>query len=447
MISRETAEIFAALEQPSGLSEKTTVTRPYPAKIGEDAKIGLAWDFVGLMGPCSESDDAALLTQFLTCFGSAVGHGPYFQAEDDRHHMNLYMVLIGVTSRGRKGTGFNRVRRFFETSDPSWTDKVEGGLSTGEGVVWRVRDRIEKTKSKDGVQEIVIEDEGISDKRLLCIEAEFASPLQMMTRQGNSLSMLLRTGWDRGDIGFMTKNNRVKATGAHISIIGHITADELLRHLSTDSAANGFANRILWVCSRRSKLLPEGGSPPQAAIDQLRYQVGDAIREGRERGLLVRDEEARRLWHDIYMELAEGPAGLLGCLTARGEPYIMRLACLYALLDRSPVVTAAHLRAAKAVWDYCAASVAFVFGDALGDPTADTILSALRASTSGLTRTEISGIFGRNVPSQEIGRALTTLANRSMAQFHKDTTTGGKAAEVWSAMTTKTLISSISLNS
>jgi len=125
----------------------------------------------------------------------------------------------------------------------------------------------------------------------------------------------------------------------------------------------------------------------------------------------------------------------------------MRLACLYALLDRSPVVTAAHLRAAKAVWDYCAASVAFVFGDALGDPTADTILSALRASTSGLTRTEISGIFGRNVPSQEIGRALTTLANRSMAQFHKDTTTGGKAAEVWSAMTTKTLISSISLNS
>jgi hypothetical protein len=269
----------------------------------------------------------------------------------------------------------------------------------------------------------------------------------MTTRQGNNLSPLLRNAWDRGDLGYLTKNNRTKATGVHISIVGHITRDELLRCLSTTEAANGFGNRFLWVCSRRSKLLPEGGSPPQAAMDELRWKVGDLIRAGRDRGLIVRDEPARQLWHRIYMDMADGPAGLLGCITGRGEPYIMRLACLYALLDNSAVITVDHLKAAKEVWRYCADSAAFIFGDALGDPTADAIITALRSHPDGMTRTDISGIFGRNLQSAEIGRALNMLMSRGMAQHHKDNSTGGKAAEVWSALASKTLSSSISLNS
>jgi hypothetical protein len=41
-------------------------------------------------------------------------------------------------------------------------------------------------------------------------------------------------------------------------LVGHITRDELSRELTDTSAANGFANRILWACARRSKLLPDG---------------------------------------------------------------------------------------------------------------------------------------------------------------------------------------------
>ena len=41
----------------------------------------------------------------------------------------------------------------------------------------------------------------------------------------------------------MTKSP-AKATDAHISVIGHITTDELRRSLTRTEAANGFANRL-----------------------------------------------------------------------------------------------------------------------------------------------------------------------------------------------------------
>ena len=44
--------------------------------------------------------------------------------------------------------------------------------------------------------------------------------------------------------------------------IGHITVEELRRNLTETETSNGFANRFLWCCVRRSKLLPEGGLYP-----------------------------------------------------------------------------------------------------------------------------------------------------------------------------------------
>jgi DNA-binding transcriptional ArsR family regulator len=63
--------------------------------------------------------------------------------------------------------------------------------------------------------------------------------------------------------------------------------------------------------------------------------------------------------------------------------------------------------AALAVWEYCEDSGRFIFGTALGDPTADEILRALRRHPEGMTRNEIREHFGRNKLSGEIGQALT----------------------------------------
>jgi hypothetical protein len=128
-------------------------------------------------------------------------------------------------------------------------------LSSGEGVIWEVRDQIIKM-AKEGkgagaslVEEVV--DHGVPDKRLLVIESEFSGALRVMQREGNILSRVLRDAWDRGDLATMTKNSPARATGAGISIVGHITAAELRECLDRTDMANGFANRFLFACVRR----------------------------------------------------------------------------------------------------------------------------------------------------------------------------------------------------
>ena len=89
----------------------------------------------------------------------------------------------------------------------------------------------------------------------------------------------------------LTKNSRAEATGAHVSIIGHITRDELRRYLDATERANGFGNRFLWVCVRRSKELPDGGGPVD--MGKLGDRLLRAVEHARTVGEMRRDEEAR----------------------------------------------------------------------------------------------------------------------------------------------------------
>jgi hypothetical protein len=111
----------------------------------------------------------------------------------------------------------------------------------------------------------------------------------------------------------------------------------------------------------------------------------------------------------------------------------MRMALIYALLDQSSIIKGEHLRAALAVWEYCEASAEFIFGDRLGDPVADAILGALRQNPSGMTRTEIRDLFGRNYAAGRIDEALLTLANASRLVCRREET-GGRPAERWFAV-------------
>jgi hypothetical protein len=408
--------------------------------LASNALHGLAGDFVRLVSPHSEADPIALLSQFLVEFGNCIGRGPHFVAEADRHYTNLYQVLVGRTAKGRKGTSHGHVRRLFRMVDEGWSTACEKhGLSSGEGLIWAVRDPIEKEepikqKGKVVGYQTVVVDPGVEDKRLLIYESEFAQCLRVLDREGNTLSAAVRNAWDTGTLSTLTKNSPAHATGAHISIIGHITQDEALRYLDRTEAANGFGNRFLWLCVRRSKVLPEGGNLSEQDLRDFALKVRMAVEFSRTVQEVRRDGEARELWAAVYHELSEGRAGLLGAITARAEAQVMRLALLYALLDMSTVIRREHLLAGLALWAYAEDSAAYVFGSSMGDPVADEILRALRATKEGLTRTQIRDLFGRNRGKDEIGRALGVLLAHRLAQPTEREREGpGPRAEVWFA--------------
>jgi hypothetical protein len=407
----------------------------WPEPLAPEAFYGLAGDIVNAIAPHTEADPAALLINTLVAAGNAIGRGPYAPVGASRHYANLFAVLVGETAKGRKGTSWDPIRETFYRADPVWAEgKVASGLSSGEGVIWAVRDAIEKNvpvkidgkTSGEYTREVV--DEGVRDKRLLVIEAEYASVLKVMAREGNTLSPVVRLAWDSGNLRSLVKNSPAQATGAHISILGHITRIELLRHLNDTEQANGFGNRFLWVCTRRAQILPEGGGEPP--YNQLVPGLHAALEAARKIGRVQRDDAARQVWAAVYTQLSEGLPGLLGAVTARAEAQVLRLSLLYALLDSSPIITVDHLSAAMAVWDYCQASAEYIFGRTLGDPVADLILEKLTKAANGLSRTDINRLFSSHVESARVAAALALLEHAGEIKLEKRET-GGRAAEVW----------------
>jgi hypothetical protein len=415
-------------EAPAGDFASPEPPHPMPP----DAYYGIAGEIVNTLDPHTESDPAAILFQVLAAFGVLVGRSPYMQVEGDRHYPNLFGLLVGETSKGRKGTSWGRVRSIFERVH-SWP-RVVSGLSSGEGLKWQVRDpRTEMVKDKkSGVTREEVVDEGVTDKRLLVIEPEFAQVLRVVARHGNTLSPTVRTAWDTGALATLTKNDPVTATDAHIAIIGHITIDELRAELTQTDTANGFANRFLFVYVKRSKCLPFGGE------DLLESKVADFAQRlereasaARRVGRVPMTQAARDIWVGVYPRLSEGMPGLFGAATARAEAQVLRLAMLYALLDEKAQIDIPHLLAALAVWEYAEAGARHVFGSSLGDPVADETLRAARsAGQDGMTRTQIRDLFKRNCSAARIGAALDLLARRNLVRRRTEET-GGRPSEVW----------------
>jgi hypothetical protein len=400
---------------------------------------GVVGDFVRLIDPYSEADPIALLVQFFAFLGNVIGRSPYFQVESTRHYLNIFVLIVGITSKGRKGTSLDHVLGIFSRLDDHYTHNcIYAGLSSGEGLIYHVRDAKEekqpiKEKGRIVDYQIVITDHGVEDKRTQIIETEFAAVVSRMGRDGSTLSACLRQAWETGNLRVMTKNNSLKATGAHVSIIAHVTRDELIRNLDQTDRANGFANRFLFACVRRSKCLPLGGSVPVFSINEIVRETQKAIDFGRGVGRMEFDDAARSLWFEVYPALSAGHPGMLGAVTSRAEAYVLRLGCMYAVLDCSSVVQLAHLKAALALWQYCEDSARYIFGDAVGDRLSDEILAALRECAEvGMTRTQLRDLFKRNVDADRMVGALRCLAENGLAYSRKEASEG-RPIERWFA--------------
>jgi hypothetical protein len=380
----------------------------------EAAYHGLAGEVVRSIGPHSEADPVAILLQFLGAFGNAVGLSPYYQVEGDKHRAKLFLVTSGATSKGRKGTALGRIRQLMEIAEPEWErDSIQSGLSSGEGVIFHVRDPI-STLGKDGKTEV---DAGVTDKRLMLVTEEFAGTLRVMERAGNTLSPVLRDAWGTSKLQTLTKNSPIKATGSHISIIGHVTDDELRAVLTKVEMANGFANRFLFARVKRSKLLPHGGHLDPATLQELGEKVAERVRQARTLGRITMTDAAAEAWEKNYALLSGDRPGLLGAILGRAEAQVIRIALIYALLDNKTQIDLPHLGAALAVWAFCEDSATQIWGDMIGDDVSDTIFAALKtAGSTGLRRTEMSDLLSRHVPSARITTVLETLQRAGKAE-------------------------------
>lgn len=415
-IRRDPGELAARVRElieridPSDKADDLAGVKPWPEPPAEPAWIGVAGELVAEIDPHTEADPVAVLAQLLVCFGSVIGRSAHWSVDANRHHCNLFAVIVGQSSRGRKGTSWSIVKNLVGFLDPDWRRLcVRGGMTSGEGFIEQIRDA--------SVSKATEFDPGVEDKRALWVESEFSATIGVMSRDGSILSGILRKAWDGDDLASMSRHNPVRATDPHCSIIGHTTFAELSKRLSQTEILNGFANRFLWVCARRSKELPEGGDVSKLDLDRNRHRLKRAFDAAVKRGEheYAFDAAARERWHAAYGEVSRPRPGRLGSITDRAEAQVRRLAVTYAVLDRAQLVKLSHLEAALAFWDYCERSARYVFGDAEADPFADKVLAAVRAAgKDGATRDHVnrSAFGGRE--SGRVGECLRTLAEAGL---------------------------------
>jgi hypothetical protein len=382
-------------------------------KLSDVARYGLAGEVVRRVEPHTEADPAALLGDFLATFGNACGRGPHARVGQAQHAARLNVAKVGETSRARKGTAFAEVYPIVARACEAWAGRVLGGFGSGEALIEAV------SPERDG------DTPAPYDHRLLVREPELARILRVAARDGSTLSSIIREAWDGGTLASRTRRSTLVASGAHVSVIGDVTVEELRRELTETDAMNGFANRFLFVACRRSQHLPNGAVIPDRTFNDLVRQTHDRLDLAVRRARMHRTEAAETRWADIYNAIDDHVSGLFGYATARAEAQMLRLSLIYALLDGADAIDLEHVEAAHAFWTYCEDTAAMVFGSRLGDPIADTLLDALRdAFPDGLGRTEQSALFERHVSAERLNLARTLLVERGYAREETHPTEG-----------------------
>jgi hypothetical protein len=110
----ELASIQQRLDTQTQLQSRPAPRTPPPPSappnptLREAALYGVAGMAVRALAPHTEAHPAAILLQLLAAFGNAVGPAPHCMVDATRHGLNLFVVLVGESSKARKGTSWNQ---------------------------------------------------------------------------------------------------------------------------------------------------------------------------------------------------------------------------------------------------------------------------------------------------------------------------------------------------
>jgi hypothetical protein len=404
--------------------------------LSEKPLYGLAGEIVRTIEPYTETDNSALLVQLLAGFGCLIGRTAYFQVNDDYHFTKLFAVFVSSSNNDRKGSSFGQIKYLLTKVDHTFAYCLQKGLSGGEELIYQVRDHKVKRVAIQNMKDFVcyldeIIEEGVEDKRAFIVEPEFARVLRLAQRDKNTLSSVIPQAWDSDCLQIMRKNP-VKSSNAHISIIGHSNKDELLKILNEVKTDNLFANCFLWVIVRRSKLQLVNQDLPDFDRNRLVEKLSKALKFARDVKELKRDAIAQNKWIKVCQKLSREQPELFGLITSKAEFQVMRLACLYALLDCSETIRIEHLEAALSLWQYCEESARYIFGEQTGNRIADSIYAALLNAEDGLTKTNIRDLFHRNQKANQINSALSLLKELGRIEVEKKET-AGRPIEIYRA--------------
>jgi hypothetical protein len=373
----------------------------------EGALFGILGDIVRVSAPTTEADPAGVLASLLTMVSGLVGRDPHLQIGNTRHPLLIWTLLLGSTGRGRKGEAMATARRFVDQADDQYAAIAVSGLSTGEGLIERIRD------TEEG------ETGGTEDKRLVVIEPEFATVLARARREGNTIGSIMREAWDGGRLGVMNRK-ALAASTSHVAVSGHISPMEFRAKISASDMAGGTYNRFLPFYVARSKELALPSGVDFTTLGQRSLELRRAVQAAQGIEIIGMDNAARDIWAGGMYSTITGAAvedGPVAQFTQRAAPYTLRIAALFAALQGQAWISAPELQAAYEVVRYATASAEYVLSTIPSQAEqerdqlrCDLLAVALdKVGPAGLTRAEVSALYGRHLDRDGINQVINQV--------------------------------------
>lgn len=389
----------------------------------EKIESGFVGEVVNAVHSTVEANKESILIQFLACFGNCIGRTAHFVAAEDRHYANLFVVIVGQSSRGRKGQALNAVKALFDGVDDEWfKNRVKKGLASGEGLISHIKDANPLNESDPFNL--------IEDKRLLSTESEFSSVLKVSQREGNILSQILRDSWDGVKLQTLTKINPITATDPMVSIIGHITDAELLKFMCATEIANGLGNRFMYVRAKKDKSLPDPEPLEPALKTRIQSELRARIHKAKSVGRMEFTRNAKTYWDEFYGSLNDKDLTVVGMLTSRQEPQVRRLAMIISLVNGLSQIDVDSLVFAEKIFNYSIETLREIYGHSFGDAFTDRLYDLLKQTPEGLSRSQIQDRFSRNYLKGNLDHSLGVLKSQGLANLERIPTTG-RPIERW----------------
>jgi Protein of unknown function (DUF3987) len=378
------------------------------------------------LDPYTEADQVGVLASLLAAVGVHLGPAPHLQIGYERHPLLVWPLLIGDTAVGKKGTSYNMAKALLTLADKDFVgSNIRSGLSTGEGLADVFASDTVEQKGKPARARLLPE----GDIRLLAYETEWSSIMARMKRENNTLSAMLRQAWEGGDLSTLNVDARV-AKESHLGILAHITPEEFKAKVSAADMAGGTYNRFLPIAVAQSKFLPKAEKADPLLTEQLGASLADRLgHAGRLRAVGFTDAGSLA-WERLYYQFSayHKEEVRVRQFVSRAAPYCLRIAAIYAALDRTDKISPAHLAAAVALVRYSIESARAVL---YGNDDARLVDWIAAAGPAGKTRGDISdGYYRKN--AKRDGIDVDTVLARLVAAGHISLTTrppaGGRGA-------------------
>lgn len=413
----------------------------YPIKIistslnvSRDAFHGIAGQLATEVSEISGVSKEALLFQFLICFGIICEQKFYFPLGSKKISTANYLLILGSTGSSRKGTSFDNVKWFFDKYYVDFsTMKLKTGVNSGEGLINCIRDKVTiKELDKNGVEKEIITDQGALSKIVLFLETEFARLLKAGRREGSTVTEIFRNAWDQMPLEINTSQRQIRASEYAISLIAHITPKEFKTLINETDSSNGYLNRFLFCLIGSASPRPFPSAFEDANFNFIqKFQEVIKYIETTEYQKVILSDDAKILYEEYYTEFHYRNEDAFSELVTRAISHLIKLALIYAILDKSNKILPIHLKAAKAIIDHSESSIKSIFEDKIFSRKEKKLLNFLKENSGESLRGLIqSKCFSNNCSKDDLDEIKENLLSSSQIKILKT-----DQGELWSLVT------------